>query len=190
MFGQGVGSAQSGINSPQHGSRVSRRERHGPRDPPCKKSCWTGTQICSASGQLNASQLIATQLMCPDRASLCCQGAGALSGDGWILSWGECTWSGAVAGCGESEAGRGGRGRTGKRMQDFSILTSSVARNTLRWPIAIWCRPRRARFVRSLRAHAFRQLGGILCNPSPRIGASGAAARWFRQFQRRYLLGE
>jgi hypothetical protein len=56
-----------------------------PETPPLK-SCWTGTHV-SALLQLIPNSC----LSCSDRASLCLSGAGesagALSGDGWMLSW-------------------------------------------------------------------------------------------------------
>src|ERR1039458_7675733 len=43
---------------------LGRRERHGPRDPPSMKSCWTGTQIRSSLRCLTSTHPITTQLMC------------------------------------------------------------------------------------------------------------------------------
>jgi hypothetical protein len=72
-------------------ARMDKRLRGEGKDlipeTPHLKSCWTGIRLCSVM----STQLIATQ---PIRVRIgrpfCCRarGAGALSGDGWMLRWG------------------------------------------------------------------------------------------------------
>jgi len=82
-----LGPCSCSINSTQLRSSVSRRERHGPRDTPCK-SCWIGTQMRSSlpQSQISSSQLIS--FVSGSGVPLLTGRAGALSGDVWILSWG------------------------------------------------------------------------------------------------------
>jgi len=64
-----------------------------PETPPI--SDHVGQGLIPAMHQINSSQL--NSIVSGFGRAFCCRGAVALSGDGWILSWGaECAWRGGI----------------------------------------------------------------------------------------------